>query len=140
MPEELAEAWRAVILAEAAVSYAYGAAGPLLGDGERQLAAQAYDAHEQSRDAALLALTSSGAPPIGIPAFFSLPADLDGPTAARSLLATVESRLSLTYADLVAVLPMSERQLGIDGLLAATARALDWGAQPGPWGAAVPAD
>lgn len=138
MPEALIEAWTAIVLAEAAVSYAYASAGPLLEPPQRGTAAQWYDEHERARDDALLALTGTGAPPIAIPSFFALPGQLDGPPTARALLATVESRLALSYADLVAALPLQERQRGIDGLLLANRRALSWGATAGAWGARTP--
>jgi hypothetical protein len=138
MPEPLNEAWAAIVLAEAAVSYAYASAGPLLEPPQRATAAQWYDEHERARDDALLALTDTGAAPIAIPSFFALPTQLDGPPTARALLATVESRLALSYADLIAALPLEERQRGIDGLLLASRRALAWGATTGAWGAQAP--
>ena len=138
MAEQIAAAWEAVILAEAAVSYAYAVAGPRLDPAGRTLAAQGYDDHERARDTALLALTATGAPAVGVPSFFELPDQVATPEQARALLATVESRLAVSYADLVAALPMDQRQRGIDAMLQATAQALAWGAAPGAWGAAEP--
>jgi hypothetical protein len=138
MPEEISDAWAAIVLAEAATSYAYASVGPLLEPDQRTTAAQWYDEHERARDDALLALTGAGAPPIAIPPFFALPEPLDGPGNAAALLATVESRLALSYADLVAALPLADRQRGIDGVLLANERALTWGATNGAWGAQTP--
>lgn len=138
MDDLAAEAWAAMVLAEAATAYAYAAAGPLLGDDQRAVAAQWYDEHERARDEALLALTDTGAEPIGIPPFFAVPQPLQTPAQARGLLAEVEARLALAYADLIAAVPAEQRQRGIDGLLLANTRARDWGATTGAWGATTP--
>lgn len=139
MAEDLAQAWERVVLAEAAVSYAYAVAGPRLADTEHDDAAVLYDEHERARDDALLALTAAGGGPVSLPTFYQLPDDVTAPEQARALLATVESRLATAYADLVAALPVESRQVGLDGTLEATHNALRWGAPAGPWGAAEPA-
>lgn len=128
-------AWNAVVQAEAAVVYAYAVAGPQLPDAERSVARTLYDSHEQARDDALLAATAAGGTAVDIPTFFALPNEVDTPELARGLLATVESRLVGAYADLVAALPPQERQIGLDQILLTTARAMQWGAQSGAWGA-----
>jgi hypothetical protein len=138
MAETASEAWAAIVLAEAAVSYAYARAGALLAPEPREQAAQWYDEHERARDEALLALTADGSPPVPLPSFFEIPGPLQTPAQAAGLLATVEARLALSYADLVAVLPPADRQTGIDGVLLANERARRWGAKNGPWGASTP--
>jgi len=120
------------------MTYAYAIAGPRLAEAERSEAAAAYDDHERARDAALLALTALGGAEPAIPTFFELPNEVGTPAQARQLLATVESRLAVVYADLIAALPLAERQTGLDGVLTATERAVAWGAPPGPWGAMEP--
>ncbi len=135
MAEAIPEAWAAIVLAEAAVSYAYARAGALLDTEPRAIAAQWYDEHERARDDALLALTATGAQPVPLPSFFEIPGPLETPEQAAALLATVESRLAVSYADLTGVLPLAERQTGIDGVLLANERARRWGAANGPWGA-----
>lgn len=141
MAEELTRpaALADVLLAEAAVAYAYSVAGPRLPPPEQGEARSLYSAHEQARDDALLALTDAGEPPIAIPTFFALPGPLTAAAQAAELLATVESRLATTYADLIAVTGPEQRQPVLDQVLLATARSLRWGASPGPWGAAEPA-
>ncbi len=139
MAEDIAAGWAAIVLAEAAVSYAHAVAGPRLSEEQRQVAAQRYDEHDRARDDALLALTATGAEPVAIPTFFELPNEVATPEQARALLATVESRLALSYADLTAALPLTERQIGLDRVLQATIRAQEWGAAEGPWGAVEPA-
>ena len=132
------EAWTSIVLAEAAVAYAYAVAGPRLPDDEQGSAKTLYDSHEQARDEALIALTAGGGPVPIIPTFFELPDPVATPPQARALLALVESRLATSYADLLAALPIAERPDGLDHLLLATDRALQWGALPGAWGATVP--
>jgi hypothetical protein len=138
MADTVAEAWEAIVLAEAAVSYAYARAGALLAPEPRAQAAQWYDEHERARDDALLALTATGAPPVPLPSFFEIPGPLQTPAQAAGLLATVESRLALAYADLIALLPLEQRQTGIDAVLLANERGRRWGAVNGPWGASTP--
>jgi hypothetical protein len=128
-----------VVLAEAAVAYAYSVAGPRLAPPEQGEARSLYSAHEQARDDALVSLTDAGEPPIEIPTFFALPGPVTTTAQASELLATVESRLATTYADLIAVTSPQQRQPVLDQVLLATTRSLRWGASPGAWGAAEPA-
>jgi hypothetical protein len=131
--------WQQIVGAEAAVAYAYGVAGAQLPQPEQDRAADLYARHDQARDDALLALTAAGGEPVAIPSFFQLPGPVDTPVQARALLALVESRLSVNYADLAAALPAADRQRALDGVLQATDRSLSWGGVAGPWGA-QPAD
>ncbi len=133
---DLTDAWEAAVQAETAVAYAYAVAGPRVDPAQRSTAAALYDAHEAARDSALLALVAAGGEPGAIPTFFELPGPVAQPAEATALLALVESRLLVVYADLVRALPLEQRQVGLDGVLAASQRALQWGAAPGAWGAA----
>lgn len=133
------EAWASIVLAEASVAYAYAVAGPRLPDAEQGAAKTLYDSHEQARDQALLALIAAGGAAPDIATFFDLPDAVTTPEQARAVLALVESRLATSYADLIGALQAPDRQYGLDQVLLATNRSLQWGAVPGPWGATVPA-
>jgi hypothetical protein len=134
--EPQVDAWRAIMASEAGAAYAYGVAGPQLDDAGRSRAAAGLDAHKGARDAALLQVTAAGGEPGGIPTFFTLPGPVTGSASAAALLADVEARLALQYADLLALVPLAQRQEALDGVLRSSAAALSWGAEPGPWGAA----
>jgi Domain of unknown function (DUF4439) len=138
MADELTKAWTAVITGEAAAVYAYSIAGPRVAAARSAAAQAGYDSHETARDQALLELVAAGADPVPLPAFFELPDQVATPAQAAALLAGVESRLAVVYADLVEVLPLDRRQEGLDGALAATSQALGWGAPAGAWGAGEP--
>lgn len=138
MADRISQAWANIVLAEAAVSYAYSRAGVALAPAAREQAVQWYDEHGRARDQALLTLAEAGADPVALPAFFDLPGPVENQAQARALLALVEARLALSYAELVAVLPLADRQIGIDAALLANERARHWGAENGPWGATTP--
>ncbi len=138
MADRLVEAWTAVIVGEAAAVYAYAVAGPRLEPAGTSVAAGQYDGHEAARDLALLELTALGADRVALPTFFELPDEVATAAQAAALLATVEARLAVVYADLIEALPLEGRQLGLDGVLTATSQALAWGGTAGAWGADEP--
>lgn len=132
---EPAETWTRIVLAEAAVSYAYAVAGPRLPDAERDLAALRYDQHKQARDEAMSALLAAGGEVPTLPTFFELPSPVATDSQARALLASVEARLATNYADLIAVVARADREPPLRAMQDATTRAAEWGAVAGPWGA-----
>jgi hypothetical protein len=137
--ERPVDAWRAVMLSEAGAAYACAVAGPRFDDAGRAQAGAALDRHKAARDAAALQVSTAGAAVGPLPTFFVLPGRADDPVSAAALLAGVEARLAVQYADLLALLPLAQRQPALDGVLQCSAAALGWGARPGPWGAADPA-
>ena len=123
------------MVSEAGAAYAYAVAGPRLDDAGRARAAAGVDLHRDARDAAAQQIARTGGSVGAIPTFFELPGPVPDATAAAALLAGVEARLALQYADLLALLPLPERQAALDGVLRSSTAALGWGAQAGPWGA-----
>lgn len=126
-----------MVLAEAAVVYAYGVAGAQLSQPERGVALAGLAAHKQARDDALSALAAAGGQAPELPTLYALPGPVNNTAQARSLLALVEGRLAVTYADLIAALPAAERPPILAAVLTANERALNWGALAGPWGTEI---
>lgn len=131
---DVATAWTQIVLAEAAVGYAYGIAAAQLDPPQRGTAVAILAAHKQARDDALSALVAAGGDAPELPTLYALPTAIGNSEQAQQLLALVEGRLAANYADLMAALPITDRPPILESVLTANDRALLWGAAAGPWG------
>lgn len=118
--------WEAVVAAEDACLYAYGAAGARLSGPDRRRAERGRAAHLSARAAAATIASSTSEP---APAY-DLGGPVDSPAQARALLARVEMSLSAVYAEAAGASEGSERRSAARAAAECAMRAVDWGAVP----------
>lgn len=123
-------ALQAALAGEHAAVWACGrAAGELSGRARRSALAQ-LDEHRIARDELRRRIVTRGATPVEAAPAYREPAPVDGPGAARRLLAHVDTALAAVYADLAAALPRGARRDPAAAASRAAVRALEWGAEP----------
>ncbi|MEU1133803.1 ferritin-like domain-containing protein [Streptomyces sp. NPDC005900] len=123
--EEL-KAVQAALGAEHAAVYGYGVVGARIGEGRRDEARTAYDAHRARRDALQRAVRDLGAEPQPADAAYALPFPVpDAPAAAR-LATELEDRLAGVYSDLVRASSGHRRDTAARALREAAVRAARW--------------
>jgi len=124
------EPLQAMLSAEYAMVYAYGALGPHLTGSQRAAAHAAFDVHRNQRDALMSTIDARGNSPRAAEASYDLPFRVtDAPSASR-LAALVETRLAAVCARAVSASPGSggDRTYAAWALTQAALRAQTWGA------------
>jgi hypothetical protein len=120
-PELLA----AVLEAEHAAVYAYGALGARLADAERRSARSASDSHRSRRDLLVSALADRGAEPPGTAAAYDVA--VAGRPEALALAVRVEEGVAQRWRDLLAGTDdVDLRRLALAGLQETAVRAVQW--------------
>lgn len=134
MSEEAARAWARIAEAESAAAYAHSAVGPRLSGAERERSLSDLAEHRRQRDRAGVKQFAADGSTAALPSAYRLPAPVRNVDDARDVLRGAESRLTAVYAEVISQLPAQDRDETIGVMLAHGARAVDWGADPGPWG------
>lgn len=90
----------------------------------------AYRTHQQRRDRITARLRQRGEDPVPAQPGYRVPVDLSGSGAIRRRALRLERDCAAAYAHLVATSEGTVRQWGIEWLLDAARRELDFGGQP----------
>lgn len=120
----------ALVQGEDAAVYAYQVAGARVAGGGRRRALAGLDAHQANRDRAASLIVEAGGTPPGSAVAYRLPAPIDTPAAARSLMAQVDNSLVGLYADAAVGLSGKDRRWAARTASECAARAVAWGAAP----------
>jgi Domain of unknown function (DUF4439) len=97
------EALQAVLAGEHACVYGYGALGPHAGEQDRSTVNAAYDAHVFRRDMLTELIRARSAEPVAALPAYAVPFLVHDASSARRLAGLLEERLTVLYADLIAV-------------------------------------
>ena len=122
------EPLQAMLSAEYAMVFAYGALGPHLTGSQRTAAHAAFDVHRGLRDTLVSAIGARGGSPRAAEASYDLPFRVTDATSARRLAVLVESRLAAVCAQAVSTSSGSDRTYAAWALNQAALRAQAWGA------------
>ena len=122
------EPLQAVLSAEHAVIFAFGALGPHLTGSQRTAARAAFDLHREQRDALTNTITTRGSSPLAAEASYESPFHITDATSACRLAALVESRLAAVCAQTVSASSGGDRTYAAWALTQAALRAQTWGA------------
>ncbi|AZM55868.1 DUF4439 domain-containing protein [Streptomyces sp. WAC 01529] len=120
------KAVQAALGAEHAAVYGYGVVGGRVGEGRRDEARTAYDAHRARRDELQRAVRDLGGEPQPADAAYALPFPVPDATAAARLAAELEDRVAGVYSDLVRASSGSRRGSAAGALREAAVRAARW--------------
>ncbi|MCX4746414.1 ferritin-like domain-containing protein [Kitasatospora sp. NBC_01287] len=132
MPAGAVTALQAALAGEHTAVYAFGVIGARIPTGpERDDARSCYAVHQARRDAWQRMLADAGATPVAAAPGYELPFAVPDANAAGRLAATVETRLTAVYADLVAAGSGALRLAGAVALRGCTLQAAHWGGAPG---------
>jgi hypothetical protein len=134
-------ALRETLAAEHAAVWGYGVVGAALGPEGRAPAGEAEQAHRDVRDRLAALLDERDADPVPAEAGYTLPFPVLSAVDAAALAVVVEEGVSATWVALLdAAGRPAVRQLAVDALGAAEARAVAWRAAAGrtPVTAALP--
>ncbi|MFD4661326.1 ferritin-like domain-containing protein [Kitasatospora sp. NPDC058444] len=127
-------ALQTALSAEHAAVYGYGVVGAHLPDDpQRTDARTTHAAHQARRDTWQRLLTTLTAAPTPAAGGYQLPFPVTSPTDATKLAVHLETRLTTTYADLIATIPAPYRLLTATALRESTLRAHRWGAPATPF-------
>ena len=119
-------ALQAALTAENTAVYGYGVAGAHLTGAKRAAAIRNWVAHENARDALTAMLTARGGQPVAAAAAYNLPFPVRDASAAMSLVALLEDRVTAVYLGLVALSEPALRAFGAAGARSAALRAAQW--------------
>ena len=124
------EPLQAMLSAEYAMVFAYGALGPYLTGSQRAAAHTAFDLHRGQRDVLMTAIGARGASPLAAEASYDLPFRVTDATSACRLAALVENRLAAVCAQAVSASSGvgGDRTYAAWALTQAALRAQTWGA------------
>lgn len=126
-PGDLAAA-QAILGAEHAAVYAYGALTPHLRGTQRDQAHGLYELHRQLRDALESGIAAHGATPAAAVAAYTFPHPPSDPASAVALASYVESRVAAVCANAAEVTTDSGRPYASWAVTEACLRAYAWGA------------
>ena len=126
-PGDLAAA-QAILSAEHAAVYAYGALTPHLRGTQRDQAHGLYEMHRQLRDALETGIAAHGATPAAAVAAYTFPHPPSDPASAVALASYVESRVAAVCANAAAVTTDAGRPYASWAVTEACLRAYAWGA------------
>lgn len=121
------EALQALLSAEYAMIFAYGALGPHLTGSQSAAAHAAFDLHRGQRDVLVAAIGARGGSPLAAEASYDLPFRVTDTTSACRLAALVENRLAAVSAQSVSVSSGGDRTYAAWALTQAALRAQTWG-------------
>jgi hypothetical protein len=119
---------QAVLSAEYALIFAFGALGPHLTGSQCAAAHAAFDLHREQRDALMSTIAARGDSPRAAEASYELPFRVTDAASARRLAALVETRLTAVCAQAVSVASGADRTYAAWALTQAALRARTWGA------------
>jgi hypothetical protein len=122
------DALQAMLSAQHAAIFAYGALGPHLTGSQRTAAHAAFDVHRGQRDVLMAAIGARGGSPRAAEASYDLPFRVTDAASACRLAALVESRLTAVCAQAVSTSSDSDRTYAAWALTQAALRAQAWGA------------
>jgi len=125
-----ADAMAALVSGEDAAIYAYSVAGARVAGAKRRRALTALDSHQSHRDRAASIIVAAGGTPPGSAVAYTLPAPVDSPSVAKSLMALVDNRLVGLYADAASGLEGAERRWAVRAAIECATRAVTWGTEP----------
>lgn len=121
-------ALQAMLSAQHAAIFAYGALGPHLTGSQRSAAHAAFDVHRGQRDVLMAAIGARGGSPRAAEASYDLPFRVTDAASGCHLAALVESRLTAVCAQAVSTSSDSDRTYAAWALTQAALRAQTWGA------------
>ena len=119
-------ALQAALAAENSAVYGYGVAGAHLAGAKRAAATRYWVAHENARDTLTGMLTARGGQPVATAAAYQLPFPVHNASAAVSLAALLEDRVTAVYLGLVALDDPALRAFGAAAARTAALRAAAW--------------
>jgi hypothetical protein len=119
---------QAILSAEHAAVYAYGALTPHLRGTQRDQAHGLYELHRQLRDALETGIAAHGATPAAAVAAYTFPHPPTDPASAVALASYVESRVAAVCANAAAVTTDAGRPYASWSVTEACLRAYAWGA------------
>ena len=122
------EGLQALLSAEYAMVFAYGALGPHLTGSQSAVAHADFDLHRGQRDVLVAAIGARGGSPLAADASYDLPFHVTDATSARRLAALVENRLAAVSAQAISVSADGDRTYAAWALTQAALRAQAWGA------------
>ncbi len=129
------------LAAEHAAVWGYGVVGAALAEADRGTATGAEAAHRDVRDSVVTLLSARSVEPAAAEGAYALPFPVLSPVDAAALAVVLEEGASATWVALLdAAAQSAVRQLAVDALGAAEARAVAWRAAAGrtPVTAALP--
>jgi len=121
------DALQALLSAENAAIFAFGALGPHLTGGQLTSAHSAFDLHRNQRDVLTDAIAARGAAPQAAEASYRLPFAVGDAASACRLAALVETRLTAVCAEAVSAASGDCRAFAAWALTQAALRAQAWG-------------
>ena len=119
-------ALQAALAAENSAIYGYGVAGAHLTGARKAAAVRDWVAHENARDTLTVMLAARGGQPVAAAAVYELPFPVRGASAAVSLAAYLEDRVTAVYLGLVALSGPALRAFGAAQVRTAALRAATW--------------
>jgi hypothetical protein len=120
------QALQAVLAAEDAAIFGYGAAGAHLSGTRKSAAQQDWTGHNEARDTLTAMISALGATPTAGQALYRLPFAVHDAASAASLAAYLEEGVTRAYLGLVAVSNQRLRTFGALAMQAAAGRAAFW--------------
>lgn len=121
---------QAILSAEHAAVYAYGALTPHLRGAQRDQAHGMYELHRQLRDALEADIAAHGATPATMVAAYAFPQQPVDPVSAAALAGYVETRMAAVCANAAAVATAAGRPYAAWAVISASLRAYAWGRAP----------
>ena len=121
---------QAILSAEHAAVYAYGALTPHLRGAQRDQAHGLYELHRQIRDALEAGIAAHGATPTPMVAAYAFPQLPDDPASAAALAGYVETRVAAVCANATTVATAAGRPYTAWSVVSASLRAYGWGRAP----------
>lgn len=128
-PGDLSAA-QAILGAEHAAVYAYGALTPHLSGTQRTQAHGMYELHRQIRDGLESGIAAHGATPVAMAAAYAFPQQPTDPAGAQALAVYVETRVAAVCADAAVVASPAARPYAAWATVGASLRAYAWGRAP----------
>ena len=127
------DALQAVLAGEHACVYGYGALGPHAAEQDQSTVNAAYDAHLTRRDMMAELIRARSAEPVASLPAYAVPFPVHDAGSARSLAGLLEERLTVLYADLVAVSTNTAlRRASAQALLDTAVLAAGWTGRTSP--------
>ena len=127
------DALQAVLAGEHACVYGYGALGPHAAEQDQPTISAAYQAHLSRRDMLTELIRARSAEPVASLPAYAVPFPVDDAASARRLAGLLEERLTVLYADLIAVSTNTAlRQAAAQALLDTAVLAARWTGRTSP--------
>lgn len=117
---------QAVLAAEHAAIFGYGALGPFLGNGARARAATAEAAHRELRDAVATQLVAADVEPVPAARAYTLPFPVTSNASALKLAVQLEERTAAAWRAAVPEVTGAAREAAVKALTDCAVRATRW--------------